>query len=110
MFISERTEVDTEALLEPDELLGLAVPDDLGPVIWAIDEYESNDPVARFEEAQSELDRIVAVILGLADDELEFVLRALREDGFLKQVRPMYAYRGFREQPYADHSGQDRYA
>jgi hypothetical protein len=57
-----------------------------------------------------ELNRVVARLFGMPEDDLSYITSAMVNDGFLKQLRPALEHRGLRSQPYADHSQGDRYA
>lgn len=87
----------------------LKVPDDLGPVVKEIEHLKQSDSEQAFEEALTTIDELVASSFGLSASESNYIITQMKTDSFLKQLRPMYEHRGFREQPYADHSGSDRY-
>jgi hypothetical protein len=70
----------------------------------------ATDPASAFQEALSALDKVVARLLGLSHEDLNYITSAMLNDGFLKQLRPSLEHRGLRIQPYADHSQDDRYA
>jgi hypothetical protein len=93
-----------------DTLGALPVPSNLEAVAMAIDEMRSSDPTRSFQDALMELDKIVARLLGMSEEDLNYITFAMGNDGFLKQLRPSLEHRGLRIQPYADHSQGDRYA
>jgi hypothetical protein len=88
----------------------LQVPANLEAVADAIDQMRSSDPANMFEQALMELDRVVARLFGMSDEDLNYITSAMVNDGFLKQLKPSLEHRGLRIQPYADHSQEDRYA
>lgn len=93
------------------ETLGaLQVPANLEAVAAAIDQMRSSDPARTFQDALMELDRVVARLFGMSEEDLNYITSAMVNDGFLKQLRPTLEHRGLRIQPYADHSQGDRYA
>ncbi|MDQ3775599.1 MAG: N-6 DNA methylase [Pseudomonadota bacterium] len=93
------------------ETLGtLLVPANIEAVVTAIDLMRSMDPARVFQDALMELDRVVADLFGLSQEDLNYITSAMINDGFLKQLRPSFEHRGLRIQPYADHSQGDRYA
>jgi hypothetical protein len=93
------------------ETLGnLQVPSNLEAVVAAIDVMRSTDPARQFQDALLELDRVVADLFGMSQEDLNYITSAMVTDGFLKQLRPNFEHRGLRVQPYADHSLGDRYA
>ncbi|HEX4133302.1 MAG TPA: N-6 DNA methylase [Bryobacteraceae bacterium] len=88
----------------------LLVPANLEAVAEAINQMRSSDPARMFEYALMELDRVVARLFGMSDEDLNYITSAMISDGFLKQLKPNLEHRGLRIQPYADHSQEDRYA
>jgi N-6 DNA Methylase len=93
-----------------DTLGALQVPDNLEAVAAAIDQMRSTDPDRSFQDAQMELDKVVARLFGMSGEDLNYITSAMVNDGFLKQLQPSLEHRGLRIQPYADHSQGDRYA
>lgn len=100
---------DPEAEVTREDVGRLSVPTDLTPVIAAIEALTAHDRQGAFDAALTELDEVVGPALGLGADQLAYVIAEMQNDGFLKELRPMYAHRGLRVQPYADHSESDRY-
>lgn len=93
------------------ETLGnLQVPVEIEAVVAAVDEMRNSDPSRMFQDAQMELDRVVATLFGMSQEDLDYITSAMTNDGFLSQLRPNFEHRGLRVQPYADHSQEDRYA
>lgn len=88
----------------------LQVPTNIEAVAAAIEVMRNTDPARMFQEAQMELDKVVADLFGMSQGDLDYITSAMMNDGFLKQLRPNYEHRGLRVQPYADHSQEDRYA
>ncbi|MEO8593048.1 MAG: hypothetical protein ABI759_06990 [Candidatus Solibacter sp.] len=88
----------------------LQIPANLETVAAAIDQMHATDPARAFQEALMELDRVVARLFGMSEDDMNYITSAMVNDGFLKQLRPSFEHRGLRIQPYADHSQGDRYA
>jgi hypothetical protein len=101
---------DEDVTLDVDTLGKLDIPANLEAVAAAIDEMQSTDPASAFQDALMDLDRMVAGLLGMSEDDLKYITSAMMNDGFLKQLKPTLEYRGLRIQPYADHSQGDRYA
>jgi hypothetical protein len=60
----------------------------------------SNSAVA-FDESLKRLDQVVAILFGMSQEHLEYIISAMTTDGSLKQLRPSYEHRGIRIQPYA---------
>ena len=101
---------EDDVSFDVDMLGGLKIPVNLEGVTAAIDQMQSTEPTHAFQDAQMELDRVVAGLFGMSDEDLQYITSAMVNDGFLKQLRPNLEHRGLRVQPYADHSQGDRYA
>jgi SAM-dependent methyltransferase len=101
---------DEDFTLDVETLGKLEVPANLEAVAAAIEEVQSTDPASTFQEALMDLDRVVARLFGMPEDDLKYITSAMTIDGFLKQLKPNLEHRGLRSQPYADHSQDDRYA
>jgi hypothetical protein len=86
------------------------VPVELRAVVAAIDQMRSTDSTSGLQDALMELDRVVADLFGMSQNDLEYITTAMTTDGFLRQLRPSYEHTGLRIQPYADHSQGDRYS
>jgi hypothetical protein len=99
-----------EVVLTVDLLGAIEIPLELGEVVAAIRVMQEKNEQEAFEEAQLHLDRVVAELFGLSEQDLAYITSEMSTDGFLKQLRPNYEHRGIRIQPYADHSQDDRYA
>jgi hypothetical protein len=99
-----------DVTFDRDTLGKLQVPANLEDVAAAIDQMRSTDPARTFQDALMELDRVVARLFGMPEEDLNYITSAMVNDGFLKQLRPTFEHRGLRIQPYADHSQDDRYA
>lgn len=105
-----RLEEESEDVSLDLELLGnLEVPVNIDPVVRAINEMRSADPAHSFEEAHLALDKVVADLFGMSQQDLNYITSAMTNDGFLKQLHFPFEHRGLRIQPYADHSQGDRY-
>ena len=101
---------DDDLTLDIESLGSLLVPLNLDAVVGAIDVMRSSDPLRSFQEALLALDRVVADLFGMSQQDLDYIISAMTTDGFLKQLHPSFEHRGLRIQPYADHSQGDRYA
>ena len=101
---------DDDLTLDIESLGSLLVPLNLDAVVGAIDLMHNSDPLRSFQEALLALDGVVADLVGMSRQDLEYIISAMTTDGFLKQLRPSFEHRGLRIQPYADHSQGDRYA
>ena len=99
-----------DVTLDVDTLGALQVPTNLEAVAAAIDQMRSTDPARTFQGALMDLDKVVARLFGMSEEDLKYITSAMVNDGFLKQLRPSLEHRGLRIQPYADHSQGDRYA
>ncbi len=99
-----------DVAFDVDTLGSLQVPSELEAVVAAIDLMRNTDPARLFQDALMELDRVVADLFGISQEDLNYITSMMANDGFLKQLRPNYEHRGLRVQPYADHSQEDRYA
>jgi hypothetical protein len=100
---------DPDASISTHAFGDIKVPDDLGPVVKEIEQIRKSDAQQGFEQALTQIDELVASAFGVTHSETTYIIDQMKTDSFLKQLRPMYEQRGFREQPYADHSGSDRY-
>jgi hypothetical protein len=98
-----------DVTFDRDTLGALQVPANLEALAAAIDQMRSTDPARTFQDALMELDRVVARLFGMSEEDLNYITSAMVNDGFLKQLRPSLEHRGLRSQPYADHSQGDRY-
>jgi hypothetical protein len=101
---------DEDVTLDVETLGKLEVPANLEAVSAAIDQMQSTDPASAFQGALMDLDRVVAGLFGMSEEDLNYITSAMTNDGFLKQLKPTLEHRGLRIQPYADHSQGDRYA
>jgi hypothetical protein len=99
-----------DVTFDVDTLGALQVPANLEAVAAAIDQMHSSDPAHAFQDALMDLDRVVARLCGMSEQDLNYITSAMVNDGFLKQLRPSLEHRGLRIQPYADHSQGDRYS
>ena len=73
----------------------------------AVRAYEAADPQLEFHEAHLELDKCVGDIVGLTEDQVMWIVEQMTTAPFLSELRPMYAYRGYREQPYSTRAGRN---
>ena len=80
------------------DLVSIRVPRILDPVLEAIAEFETADRQAAFEQAHGRLDAVVGELIGLTAQEVETIGEAMRSEPFLREIKPNYAHRGFREQ------------
>lgn len=87
----------------------IPVPANIIEVAQAIEAIGNNSPRQRFDEALNELDCVIGAAFHLSEADISYIQAQMIEDGFLKQLQPMYEHRGVRVQPYADHSDEDRY-
>lgn len=101
---------DEDVTFDVDTLDNLQIPTNIEAVAAAIDLMRNTDPNRMFQEAQAELDKVVANLFGMSQEDLDYITSAMMNDRFLKQLRPNFEHRGLRVQPYADHSQEDRYA
>jgi len=97
------------ATVSRSEIMGLQIPEGLETVNAECKSLLSQDARRNFEAALRELDYFVGHSLGLTHPDCNYIIKAMENDPFLREIRPMYEYRGLRIQPYADHSGEDRY-
>ena len=68
------------------------VPSKLEAVVAAIQLMRNTDPSRFFQEALMELDRVVADLFGLSQEDLNYITPVVTNDGFLKQLRPNYEH------------------
>jgi hypothetical protein len=109
-YMLQRMIQNDEDLAFDTHTLGLLqVPGNLDDVVAAIDHMNATDPTRAFQASLIELDKVVANLFGMSEEDLNYVTTAMMTDGFLKQLRPSYEHTGLRIQPYADHSQGDRY-
>jgi hypothetical protein len=87
----------------------IPVPENIIEVAQAIDAIGNNSARQRFDKALKELDCVIGAAFHLSEAEISYIQAQMIEDGFLKQLQPMYEHRGVRVQPYSDHSDEDRY-
>jgi hypothetical protein len=99
-----------DVAFDRDTLGALRVPTNVAVVAAAIDQMRTTNPSRTFQDSLMELDRVVARLFGMSEEDLNYITSAMVNDGFLKQLRPSLEHRGLRIQPYADHSRGDRYA
>ena len=93
-----------------DDIGKLAIPDNLSDVVAEISRLEQTNLKLTFADALDRLDVVVGRALRLSQAAIDYIRTEMATDGFLRQLRPMLEQRGLRVQPYADHSGSDRYA
>jgi hypothetical protein len=109
-YILGRMAEDSDDLtLDVQALLALQIPANLDQVAGAIDQMKTADAPGAYQDALMDLDRVVAGLFGMSQEDLDYITSAMVNDGFLKQLRPSIEQRGLRIQPYADHSQGDRY-
>jgi hypothetical protein len=99
-----------DVALDRDKVGALPVPTNLEAVAAEIDQMRSTDQDRTFQDALMDLDRVVARLFGMSEEDLTYITSAMVNDGFLKQLKPTLEQRGFRGQLYSDHSNSDRYA
>jgi SAM-dependent methyltransferase len=93
-----------------DEVGNLMIPDNLSDVVAEINKLEQTNLKQTFYDALDRLDAVVGKALGLPQADVDYIRGQMTTDGFLRELRPMLEQRGLRVQPYADHSGGDRYS
>lgn len=79
---------DDDVTLDVDALGKLDVPANLEAVAAAIEQMRSTDPASAFQDAQMGLDRVVAGLFGMSEEDLDYITSAMTNDGFLKQLKP----------------------
>jgi N-6 DNA Methylase len=109
-MLNRLVEDSDDVNFDVEMLGGLQIPSNIEAVVAAIDRMRSTDPARVFEAALLELDTVVADLVGMSKADLDYIMSAMVNDGFLKQLRPSFEHKGLRIQPYADHSQGDRYA
>ncbi|MGA8907221.1 MAG: hypothetical protein WB524_06370 [Acidobacteriaceae bacterium] len=108
-LLSEMSADDDELELSPSAILDLSVPNDLAAVVAEIERWQGGNREARFLETHRALDLVCGEILGLTADEVDRIIEDMTNGPFLSEIKPMYAYRGFRQQPYSDREGRNMY-
>lgn len=109
-FVLARTlEQEPETLLARADLLAIIVPTNLADVAAAVRSLSADNLQQRYADALLALDVVVAEQCGIGSDLRDHMIAAMTSDPILAKMRPMTAQRGLRIQPYADHSGGDRY-
>lgn len=100
-------DADGEVQLTATTMLRIGVPGDLAAVVKAIEAYNTAIPQTSFDTAHLELDQVAGAILGLSAEQAAYIVEQMTTAPFLSELRPMYAYRGYREQPYSTRSGRN---
>jgi hypothetical protein len=100
-------DAETEAQLTASKVLKIEIPENLISVVAAVEAYEIANPQTTFDTAHLGLDRIAGAILGLSADQVTYIVEQMTTAPFLSELRPMYAYRGYREQPYSTRGGRN---
>jgi SAM-dependent methyltransferase len=108
--IQRLADAKTDTMISRETVVGIAIPHRLAEIATLIRSLENQDFDLAFADAMTELDRVVAELLGLSEEQRDYAVAQMRSDPILSQMRPMYAHRGLRVQPYTDRSGTDRYA
>lgn len=102
---SERDDLEMDA----SDMLALRVPNDMATVVAEIHRWMRGNREEHFKQAHRDLDLACGAILGLTDAEVDWIIGQMASDPFLSELRPMYAHRGFRQQPYSDRVGRNMY-
>ena len=101
---------EPDTLLSKADLLDMLIPTNLDAVTAAIASLSDDNLEQRHADALAALDAVVAEQCGIAPVLRDHMIAAMTTDPILSKMRPMTAQRGLRIQPYADHSGGDRYS
>jgi hypothetical protein len=92
-YMLERLVDEGEDVAFDVQTLGLLqVPTNLDPVVAAIGRMRATDPARVFQDSLTELDRVVAKLFGMSENDLNYIMSAMANDGFLKQLRPSYEH------------------
>jgi hypothetical protein len=106
-LLAEMSAEDDELELSPSDILDLSVPNDLGEVVAEIERWQSGNREAQFSQAHRALDQACGEVLGLTEEEVDHIIKDMSDSPFLSEIKPMYSYRGFRQQPYSDREGRN---
>lgn len=108
--LAEMGSEEDDLELDAARILDLRVPNDLTKVVAEIEQWQGGNREERFHQAHRTLDLACGDILGLTEAEIDWIIAQMTTDPFLSELRPMYAHRGFRQQPYSDRAARDMYA
>ena len=111
-YMFERIDSDDGEDLMASEIANLKIPTDqltIAQVAKVIRDLANNQAQVNFDNRRKDLDEYAAQLLSLTPSDLDFIRHRMSTDGFLSQLRPMWAHRGLHMQSYKDHSGGDRF-
>lgn len=113
MYLFEKERTSAEAEQNADSLANLKIPTDqtvISQTANAIRNLANNQAQLDFDAGRRALDEYASELLALTPADLDYIRDRMSTDGFLSQLRPMWAHRGLHTQSYHDHSGGDRFA
>lgn len=93
-------------------VLDLPVPDEpaLAGFVAHVDAYDSGQGVALLDALIDEIDALVGDAFGLTRDDIQFIQQEMREDPFLRHIRPNLPHTGRRLRGlYESLASSDRY-
>lgn len=113
LYLFEKGSVSSEAEQTADSLANLKIPTDqavISQTANAIRSLANNQAQLDFDAGRRALDEYASELLALTPADLDYIRERMSTDGFLSQLRPMWAHRGLHTQAYHDHSGGDRFS
>ena len=101
--------ISEEKLPDFQWLRNLPIPNDLDEAIRLIDRIEGKEAEKELEVGLNELDRLVAIELGINNEELEYIQLEMKTDPLLKQLRPAWRHLTKRHRRYKEYGLESRY-
>ncbi len=86
-----------ESTLKRDDLLRMPVPENdaaLEAFLQAVHEYNDGDSFGKYGEIVQRIDEMVARAFGLEGEEATYIQEQMREDPFLKRLKPKLPFSG----------------
>ncbi len=90
-----------EEYIDKSMFLNVRIPiDNLTQVVEAIDAANTDNPEEKYKQEVESLDLNVGKALGLADEDIQYIIRQFTEDPFLKRISPNMPHLGMKFQAY----------
>lgn len=100
-------ELEDGKLSSEERFRKLPIPKDLQEALNVLDRLTSGAATQEIDSALDELDHLVAEVLGLANEEREYVMSQMRKDPFLSKIQPAWKHTSGRGRSYVVYD-QDR--
>lgn len=96
-----------EEYIDKSMFLNVRIPiDNLTQVVEAIDAANMDNPEEKYKQEVESLDLNVGKALGLADEDIQYIIRQFTEDPFLKRISPNMPHLGMKFQAYRSDYGR----